>query len=735
MLDPLQDPAVPLASSREREDRARTAARASIGRDPVVRWAVVASVIWMLGYAAASWLLRDRPTGAVVLSELVYLVPVACAAALSVKIAVSGRAPRTFWWLLAASNMLWVTGDLLWAGYTFVLRTDAPFPSVADAVYIGSYSLVPVAVVLGFRASGSLVSARGVLDSAIIALAAGFAGWQLLIAPQLGGILDLAALTGIAYPLLGVVILVTMLAISSSVHRSVPLPVLGIAAAFAVSAVTDAGYTWLTVLNSYLPGSWLNLGWQLEAVIMCVFLLLALRHEETDQQQPSRGRDLTLVPVVGSVVLLLALLLHDLRDGTTEVSGVLVALVSLVVLLVRFSVSLADLRRTTARLDDALREQERLAITDGLTGLYNRRFITELMTIETDRARRAGTPLSLLALDIDHFKRVNDSYGHHAGDRVLVEVGRRITGALRADDVLARSGGEEFLVIANGTEAEGALEVSERIRLAVRASPLWCDEDLSVAVTVSIGCTTLRPEDSVEEVSRRADRALYAAKEAGRDRVVTGEGVQHSPGLGVDPAVLAVLERVADVVDRRLGPDEHSCAVARYTHQICRALGLNPDATARATGAARLHDIGKIDIPEDLLAKTTPLTPEDWHHLRKHPAVGADMLRGLAPTPVADLVRAHHERYDGTGYPQRLAGADIPLEARIISVADAYAAMTARRHYAPARTPAAAADELRRCSGSQFDPQVVEVLLQLLASGAVDAVDALPQQRIADPVR
>ena len=604
---------------------------------------------------------------------------------------------------------------------------------MADAAYIGSYALVPVAVVLGFRASGALASARGVLDAAIIALAVGFAGWQLLIAPQLGGTLDLAALTGIAYPLLGVVILVTLVAISSSVHRAVPLPVLGIAAAFAVSAVTDAGYTWLTVLNSYVPGSWLNLGWQLEAVIMCVSLLLALRHGDAEQHQPSRGRDLTLVPVVTSVVLLLALLLNDLRDGKTEASGVLVALVALVVLLVRFGVSLADLRRTTARLDDPLREQERLAITDGLTGLYNRRFITELMTIETDRARRSGTPLSLLALDIDHFKRVNDSFGHRAGDRVLSEVGRRITGALRADDVLARSGGEEFLVIANGTEAEASLELSERVRLAVRNSPVWCDEDLSVAVTLSIGCTTMRPEDSVEDMARRADRALYAAKEAGRDRVVAGEDFEPAVGPGVDPAVLAVLERVADVVDRRLGPDEHSCAVARYTQLICHALGLDPDTTARAAVAARLHDIGKIDICEDLLAKTTPLTHEDWLLIRQQPSTGADMLRGLTPDPIADLVRSHHERYDGTGYPQKLAGADIPLEARIISVADAYAAMTAQRHYAPARTAAAAADELRRCSATQFDPQVVEVLLQLLSSGAVEAVTALPQQRPAAP--
>lgn len=607
-----------------------------------------------------------------------------------------------------------------------MLHQPAPFPSVADAVYLGSYALVPVAVIVGFHAAGRLTSVRGLLDAALIACGLGVAGWAVLVRPQINGALDAATLTSSAYPVVGVVIMVTLLAVTSS-HRSVPLPVIGIAAAFAVSAVTDAGYTWANVLHQYLPGSWLNLGWQLEAVIMCVALLVALRHDEGGPTERHRGRDLTLVPVVASATVVLALLVWDLHDGDIAPSGVVAALIVLVILVARFAVSMLDLHRTTTRLDDALLEQERLAVTDGLTGLYNRRFITELLTIEVDRALRTGRPMSVIAIDIDHFKRVNDTFGHPAGDAVLVEVGRRILTALRSSDVLARTGGEEFLVIAHDTEAEAALEVADRIRMAVSASPAGTNaasvpasrHDAELTMTVSIGLATVEEDDSYDDLARRADRALYAAKEGGRDRVMSSDDGEDTVALEVDTAVLAVLERVADIVDRRLSPDEHSSLVATWSVQVAKIVGLTPQHQAEIALAGRLHDIGKINIPDSILQKREPLSAEEWLLLRTHPEAGADMLLGLVPAAVATIVACHHERYDGAGYPDRLTADDIPIGARIIAVTDAYAAMTARRHYAAQQTHQQADAELVRCAGSQFDPAVVAAFRILLTDHAI----------------
>jgi HD-GYP domain-containing protein (c-di-GMP phosphodiesterase class II) len=240
-----------------------------------------------------------------------------------------------------------------------------------------------------------------------------------------------------------------------------------------------------------------------------------------------------------------------------------------------------------------------------------------------------------------------------------------------------------------------------------------------VQITVSLGVATLEPGDDLDDVVRRADRALYAAKDAGRDRVMSGGDAEDLVALDVDPAVVAVLERVADIIDRRLSPDEHSSAVARWSAQVADELGLPAQQRLEVAMAGRLHDIGKIDIPDSVLQKRDPLDPEEWALLRTHPAVGADMLLGVVPAAVADLVRSHHERYDGTGYPHPLAGQEIPMGARIIAVTDSYAAMTVRRHYSEPKTPEEARAELIRCSGTQFDPVVVTAFLALLASGAI----------------
>ncbi len=307
----------------------------------------------------------------------------------------------------------------------FVLRTDPPFPSVADGLYLGSYALVPPALLVAFGAASGQRRVRAVLDAGLVALALGAVGWQLLIAPQMAFGMSWATATGIAYPLLGVIILVTLLSVGFAGHRHVPPSVRLIGAAFAVSAVTDAGYTWLTVLHEYVTGDWVNLGWQVEAVLLCLAAGVALRHAEGEGQVARFGRDLPWSRC-WSRSLPGWLCSPPRRSARAWVRRCCCSLRSSW----RGWRALRALGRGHPAggppVDAALREQERLAVSDELTGLYNRRFVEEVQRLEVDRAGRDGGQVGLLVADLDHFKAVNDTHGHQSGDAVLAEAAARL---------------------------------------------------------------------------------------------------------------------------------------------------------------------------------------------------------------------------------------------------------------------------------------------------------------------
>ena len=515
-----------LETAEERDERRLSSVRGQVLRDRVLWWAAALGVLWLAGYAVATAATRGSSSGRTILGDLVYLVPVALAAGTSVLVArrATGRR-RRLWQILAASNLLWLGGDLVWAGYAFVLRQEAPFPSVADALYLSSYLLVPVAVLVGFAGASGRRRARALLDAAVVSAGLGAAGWQLLIAPQLGGDMSWATATGIAYPALGVVIVVTLVSAGFAGHRHVAPSVWLAAAAFTVSALTDASYTYLASLNDYVTGDWLNLGWQAEAVLLALAGLSALRHQEGDGTVVALGKDLAMVPVLVGVAGALALaavegLRHDVDLWVLAVAGLVVS-----GLVVRYVLSVGDARRTADRLDAALQEQQRLAVTDGLTGLYNRRFCEELLALEVDRARRTGGRLALLVADLDRFKHVNDRHGHQSGDAVLVEAGARLRRAVRSTDVVARYGGEEFVVVLPDTDPETAMDVAERCRRALSEERIRLYDGTWISVTASFGLVTVAARTGdvpgAGDLVRDADRALYAAKSAGRDRVVS----------------------------------------------------------------------------------------------------------------------------------------------------------------------------------------------------------------------
>jgi diguanylate cyclase (GGDEF)-like protein/putative nucleotidyltransferase with HDIG domain len=410
--------------------------------------------------------------------------------------------------------------------------------------------------------------------------------------------------------------------------------------------------------------------------------------------------------------------------GTVPVMHWAIVTCTLVVSGALIGVQRSHVDRLIGRLSDAAR-------TDSLTSLLNRRGFEELYETELERARRSGRPLSVIVGDLDAFKAVNDRFGHAAGDRALERLSEILQTVKRRIDTAARIGGEEFAVIAPDTDHHAAYILAERMRREVRDA----FQSEPFALTISLGIATFpRHGATAESLIGGADEALYAAKKLGRDRTVVynpelGETLLAATGASTPRSerhsntVLAL----AEVIDiRDAGTAAHSETVGRYAGAIARELGLPADVVERVRFGGIVHDVGKIGIPDAVLRKPGWLTEEDWNEMRRHPEIGARILRGANLDDIGEWVLAHHERPDGQGYPHGLAGNDIPLEARILAVADAYEAMTSDRVYRPALTPESARDELLRCSGSQFDSRVVDAFL-----GALERDDALDELRVA----
>jgi diguanylate cyclase (GGDEF)-like protein len=362
----------------------------------------------------------------------------------------------------------------------------------------------------------------------------------------------------------------------------------------------------------------------------------------------------------------------------------------------------------------------RLALTDPLTGLGNHRHFHERLARELEHALRYGRPLAICLVDVDDFKRINDRFGHPAGDRVLSMVAAR----LRQTGEAFRLGGDEFAVLLPGYVESEALTAAESIVDRISALDLEHMGSITVSSGIAVAPSHARERD---ELLRLVDSALYWAKEYGKnqarsyrsDAVELVELKRLATG-GDRPARLRAAASLARAVDARdVYTGFHSQRVAQLAVRIATRLGLDREQIELTRLAASLHDLGKLALPEELLRKPGPLTDPERLVLERHPQIGHRMLDSLGVDPVADWVLHHHERWDGAGYPDQLGGNQIPLGARIIFVADAYDAMTSDRLYRGRRSPEAALVELRACAGSQFDPTVVAALEDELAGEVV----------------
>jgi diguanylate cyclase (GGDEF)-like protein len=367
--------------------------------------------------------------------------------------------------------------------------------------------------------------------------------------------------------------------------------------------------------------------------------------------------------------------------------------------------AIAGLATLACRNAEAYERVQHVARTDALTGVLNHGAMQVRIREEIARARRDGTPLGAVILDLDDFKSVNDTRGHAAGDELLRKVAGALQLELRPYDQVARYGGDEFVLLLPGSDEQMTAHVAERCRDAIGGK-------------CSIGVAAWHDGLDADGLLEQADRALMLAKRTGKGRVaIANPEVERELALlqsqAGSPAAVQAL--AAAIEERDNYTREHSDEVVRLSRGVAMMLGLPNDDVDRIAHGALLHDVGKLAMPAELLGKEGPLTPDEWAVMSQHPIAGERILaRTKDLAGVAPIVRHEHEHWDGTGYPDGLAGHRIPIGSRVVHACHAYVAMRTARPYRRALPRDEVVEQLRAETGTKFDPDVIEALLDLL---------------------
>jgi diguanylate cyclase (GGDEF)-like protein/putative nucleotidyltransferase with HDIG domain len=371
------------------------------------------------------------------------------------------------------------------------------------------------------------------------------------------------------------------------------------------------------------------------------------------------------------------------------------------------SAKLADARRQIASLECEL---ELRRTRDPLTGLPVVEVLHQRLVPEIERSRRHGRPLTLAVVDVDGFRAINGDYGRAVGDHVLTAIGETLGRLTRASDLVVHSSADEFLVLMTETTVDEAIRAFDRILVELEHPKVDAIDSLPISVGLAQWSKGMTGEQLVATAGRRVDvaRSQGGGRVAGCDQPPEEQGGESAKGDVVVALAEALTER-----DRYTG--EHSESVVELVASVAQGLGLGPREIAHIKAAALLHDIGKVAIPDNILNKPGPLDDDEWVVMREHPVVGERILRAIPGMgSIARIVRHEHERFGGGGYPDGIAGEEIPIGARIILACDAYHAMTSDRPYRKSIGHAEAVRELVENAGTQFDPCVTEVLIGAL---------------------
>jgi diguanylate cyclase (GGDEF)-like protein len=615
------------------------------------------------------------------------------------------------------------------------LAGGLPAVSLVDVFALCMYAPIVAALIRFPVARGSgLHRLQLALDAAVLALGGFVVMWYVELGPAvirpsrqslLQGVVSVLYTLG-DLTVLAVAAGVLIRGTTSASARSLRL--FASACVVFVGAHVAYGYVTIQLHMTHTGGDWLDPIWWAGLVL---WALAAGAQRQPEPGELARLRDsrrlrrhLSWAPHL-AVGFSLGLLVYCERGDRffPALSVVLVTVVLIVLVTIRQLAAQREMLAVQSELMAAHDELATLATTDALTGLPNHRALVSAIDYELERVHRNGHNFTLAFLDVDHFKALNDTLGHRAGDDALRELGQVLRSTLRSVDVVGRWGGEEFIVLLPEIDPDQALTAAERLRATVAQHRFSAGGEAHL--TCSIGVAS-RPQDGIDRDSllTAADQAMYVAKQLGRNQAIAANN-HAAAALVADKAsstreeqssLVGAVEALAAVVNARDSyTGKHSEHVSSLAQRVALELGCDTNEIHTIGLAARLHDIGKVAVSDAILNKPGRLTDEEWRVIRLHPQVGADIVRRIPRLrPISPLIRSHHERYDGTGYPDRLAGDTIPLGARIICAVDAYSAMVTDRPYAAFRTPQQAIDELRQLAGAQFDPCVVQALVSVL---------------------
>jgi two-component system cell cycle response regulator len=603
--------------------------------------------------------------------------------------AASGGPDRTALRLIGFGLLTWALGDLYYTLFFTGLK-NPPFPSFDDALYLAYYPFVFVGLGLLIRARFRGVDASYWLDGLIAGLGLSAVAAGVVLDPILastGGSVAAVA-TNLAYPVGDLVLfLVVVTAIGLTGWRPGPMWAL-MAFSLIVNVTADTIYLFQVANGTYQEGTWLEPLWPLSSLLLV--LALWMPSQRVRRALAQGWRDMA-VPGVGALAAVGVLFVDHGRVRVNDPARYLAVATLLVVVL---RVVLAFRRSMRSQQESRLH-----AVTDALTGLGNRRMLVEDLDDAIEIASVAD-PRLLVMYDLNGFKAYNDAFGHPAGDSLLTRLGEHLAATVAPYGRAYRMGGDEFCaLLAPGDAPIGKLAAATAAALREVGPGFEIDAAHGVV---------LMPSDasSPSSVLQLVDRRLYANKE--------------SRPVGVKRQLRGVLLQVLG--EREPALLDHLDDVAALALTVGRRMELNPEDLDVLVRAAEMHDVGKMAIPETIINKPGPLDEAEWAFMRSHTILGERILSAApALIPVAKLVRSSHERWDGAGYPDGLAGDEIPLGSRIICACDAYDAIVSTRPYSAARSREEALAELARCAGSQFDPQVVQVLTAIIIADHVGA--------------
>jgi two-component system cell cycle response regulator len=597
---------------------------------------------------------------------------------------------RLAWLLIGLGVLAWSLGEV---HYTVVLW-DAEvitIPSAADIGYLLLPPLVLAGIVLLLRARARAVPRTLWVDGVIAGLAVGALSAALVFETVLDNVEGNAAAvaTNLAYPLGDLVLLGLIVGALAGTGWRLDRTWMLLAIGVSTFWLADSLYLVKTAEGTFTSGGWIDTGWWVGLLLIAA----AAWQKPPARIRTPEGESLRLIAVpLGFGLVGLTLLVYG-SAASLNTLAIALAAASLVAVMLRLTLTFKE----NVSMLRASRDE---AMTDALTGLGNRRALAAAIEDTLPENDEPARPVVLALFDLDGFKHYNDTFGHPAGDTLLVRLGRNLAACLEHRGSAFRMGGDEFCVLIE----PGADEPEQLVRSAAAALSESGD---GFAIGCSYG-SILLPDEATDpaEALRIADQRMYAQKHAGR----LSAGRQSK-----DVLLRALTERSPDL-------GGHLSSVAELAERTARRLGLPADEVERIRHAGELHDAGKVAIPDGILGKPGPLTADEWAFVRRHPLIGERIVRS-APSlsRVAELVRSTHERFDGDGYPDRLQADAIPLGSRIVAVCDAFDAMTSGRPYAAARTPREALDELRRCAGTQFDPAVVETFRAVIADSTLRA--------------